>query len=56
MKSEIKNRHSEICSSLPDGGQQRFDRIDEKLPFEDYASEVDIADLLKILVNKAVRL
>lgn len=24
------------------------------MPFEDYASEVDIADLLKILVNKGV--
>ena len=32
MKSEIDNRKSEMCgSSLPDGCQQRFDRIDEKL-------------------------
>ncbi len=31
MKSEIKNHQSEMCSSLPDGCQQRFDRIDEKL-------------------------
>ena len=28
--------------------------IPGKLPFEDYASAVDIADLLKILVNKGV--
>ena len=32
MKSEIENRQSSICGSkLPDGCQQRFDRIDEKL-------------------------
>lgn len=32
MKSEIKNQKSAMCgSSLPDGCQQRFDRIDEKL-------------------------
>jgi len=30
MKSEIDNRHSSMCN-LPDGCQQRFDRIDEKL-------------------------
>jgi len=32
MKSEIETRQSSMCSStLPDGCQQRFDRIDEKL-------------------------
>jgi len=32
MKSEIGTRQSSICgSTLPDGCQQRFDRIDEKL-------------------------
>jgi len=32
MKSEIDTRQSSICgSTLPDGCQQRFDRIDEKL-------------------------
>jgi hypothetical protein len=32
MKSTIGNHQSEMCSSsLPDGCQQRFDRIDEKL-------------------------
>ncbi len=32
MKSEIDNRKSEMCgSSLPDGCQQRFDHIDERL-------------------------
>lgn len=32
MKSAIGNHQSEMCgSSLPDGCQQRFDRIDEKL-------------------------
>jgi len=32
MKSEIDTRQSSMCSStLPDGCQQRFDRIDEKL-------------------------
>jgi hypothetical protein len=32
MKSAIDNRKSKMCgSSLPDGCQQRFDRIDEKL-------------------------
>ena len=30
MKSKIINRKSEMCN-LPDGCQQRFDRIDEKL-------------------------
>jgi hypothetical protein len=28
--------------------------IEGRLPFEDYASEVNIGDLLKILVNKGV--
>lgn len=30
MKSTIGNHQSEMCN-LPDGCQQRFDRIDEKL-------------------------
>jgi hypothetical protein len=32
MKSSIGNHQSEMCNnSLPDGCQQRFDRLDEKL-------------------------
>ena len=43
MKSEIENRQSSICGSkLPDGCQQRFDRIDEKLEsIHDQASQTN---------------
>jgi len=45
MKSETKKKE---CTK-----ENRL-RIPGKLPFEDYASEVKLADLLKILVNKGV--
>ena len=45
MKSESEEKEESQVSRLA---------IPGKLPFEDYASEVDIADLMKILVNKGV--
>lgn len=45
MKPESKEKEGAEASRLAMPG---------KLPFEDYASEVDISDLLKILVNKGV--